>query len=397
MRLITAMLTALVMTGLVSASAHAAFPGHNGELAFVRIDHIDQEVYAVPPGDPPVHLRQGFEPAFSPDGRLIVCRCDRVRRGDEVRGTVVMAADGSRPVEVGNLAMNDPSFSADGTRIAGQLFFPQDDDDRGIWIMDADGANPEQLTTKSDREPVFSPDGQRIAFARDSQSGRNIFDMAVDGSDVRRLTNLRNAFSPDFSPDGTQIVFSASDFSSSGHEALALMDADGQNSQALFVPDSAGRALTPVFSPEGSEVAFELGSSTATHPYAGSHVYAFRLGSVPKGSSPLRQLISITSWGPAWQPVPSGGVDLVPPGTVMTERPGNRGSGRKVVYRFLSTEAASRFECRLDKQAYEACSSPLRFRNLDPGKHLFRVKAIDEAGHVDPTPRLDRFRVGKGK
>jgi TolB protein len=40
----------------------------------------------------------------------------------------------------------------------------------------------------SDAYPSFSPDGQRIAFDSDRDGNNEIYTMALDGTDVRRIT-----------------------------------------------------------------------------------------------------------------------------------------------------------------------------------------------------------------
>jgi len=62
-------------------------------------------------------------------------------------------------------------------------------------------------------------------------------------------------------------------------------------------------------------------------------------------------------------------------------------------YKFTSTEAGSSFECKLDRKNYKPCSSPRTLKRLKPAKHKFKVRAIDAAGNVDPTPAKDKFRV----
>ncbi len=66
---------------------------------------------------------------------------------------------------------------------------------------------------------------------------------------------------------------------------------------------------------------------------------------------------------------------------------------RRATFRFASGEAGSRFQCKLDKQRYRACTSPKTYRRLTRGKHVFRVRARDRAGNVDRTPIVKRFRI----
>lgn len=65
---------------------------------------------------------------------------------------------------------------------------------------------------------------------------------------------------------------------------------------------------------------------------------------------------------------------------------------RRVTFRFTSSKDGSRFLCRLDAKPFRRCTSP-RTYVVGPGRHTFRVKAIDPAGSSDPTPALFRFRV----
>jgi Ca2+-binding RTX toxin-like protein len=62
-----------------------------------------------------------------------------------------------------------------------------------------------------------------------------------------------------------------------------------------------------------------------------------------------------------------------------------------VTIRFAASERSG-FECKLDSRPYRRCRSPLRAR-LAPGRHTFRVYAIDAAGNRDRTPALLRLRV----
>ena len=85
-------------------------------------------------------------------------------------------------------------------------------------------------------------------------------------------------------------------------------------------------------------------------------------------------------------------IDTVRPNTTITSRPRNTTTARTARYRFVSSEAGSRFQCRLDKKSWRTCSSPKKYY-VSRGGHTFRVRAIDSAGNVDSTPAVDRFTV----
>ena len=49
------------------------------------------------------------------------------------------------------------------------------------------------------------------------------------------------------------------------------------------------------------------------------------------------------------------------------------------------------FECRLDKGAWAACTSPYKV-NVKVGKHTIEVRAIDALGNIDATPAKVKFQ-----
>jgi hypothetical protein len=64
-----------------------------------------------------------------------------------------------------------------------------------------------------------------------------------------------------------------------------------------------------------------------------------------------------------------------------------------IVFDFSASEPGSSFECSLDGAAFEACSSPQRYTDVGEGSHNFKVRAIDQAGNVDPTPASHDWTV----
>ena len=84
-------------------------------------------------------------------------------------------------------------------------------------------------------------------------------------------------------------------------------------------------------------------------------------------------------------------VDLTPPQTKI--------SGPRVTadptptFTFRSSEPGSRFKCKLDHGRFHRCRSPQTLGPLDPGRHVFKVKAVDRAGNVDRSPARRRFTI----
>lgn len=81
------------------------------------------------------------------------------------------------------------------------------------------------------------------------------------------------------------------------------------------------------------------------------------------------------------------------PNTRIVRAPARETFEREARFRFASSEAQSSFQCKLDrKKRWRRCASPFK-RAVKPGRHLFRVRAIDRFGNVDPTPARFGWKV----
>jgi parallel beta-helix repeat protein len=67
------------------------------------------------------------------------------------------------------------------------------------------------------------------------------------------------------------------------------------------------------------------------------------------------------------------------------------GTSMSYVFTFASSEANSRFMCKLDAGAYTSCISPNIYSKLSEGPHTFHVYAIDLSGNADQTPSIINF------
>jgi uncharacterized delta-60 repeat protein len=85
--------------------------------------------------------------------------------------------------------------------------------------------------------------------------------------------------------------------------------------------------------------------------------------------------------------------DNTPPDTTITGGPPDATFSTSVTFAFVSSELGSRFQCSFDGAPFSECSSPKSYSNLIDGSHLFRVRAIDAAGNIDPTPAQRTFTV----
>jgi hypothetical protein len=84
--------------------------------------------------------------------------------------------------------------------------------------------------------------------------------------------------------------------------------------------------------------------------------------------------------------------DTDPPETAIVSGPRRRTADTTPRFRFSSSELPEAFECSLDGGHFRFC--PARHAlALVAGRHRLRVRAVDAAGNVDPTPSVASFTV----
>jgi Tol biopolymer transport system component len=90
-----------------------------------------------------------------------------------------------------------------------------------------------------------------------------------------------------------------------------------------------------------------------------------------------------------------GGITYVTPETVITFGPSFKTRKHRPVFRFDDStgQPGSRFVCRIDRHRWRSCDSPRKLRRLRPGRHTFRVRAINALGVSDPHPDRRTFKV----
>lgn len=81
------------------------------------------------------------------------------------------------------------------------------------------------------------------------------------------------------------------------------------------------------------------------------------------------------------------------PQTKIVKGPKGKTAARTVSFGFTADVPGSTFQCKLDKGKFKKCRSPRKYRNLKPGRHVFRVRAVGPTGLVDPAPAKRKFTV----
>ncbi len=269
----------LVVSGLGAGPAQAAFPGENGRVVFTAFAGDTQDIFTIAPNGFDLrnltnHPNTDVDAAYSRDGSRIVF--SSVRDGDAEIYTVAVNGTGLTRLTTtgGNV---DPSFSPDG-RI---VFTSFRDGDAEIYVMNGDGSGQTRLTDVADvdSEPVFSPDGSKIAFQsfRDHANppAPEIYIMNADGTDQTRLTNNPEGNGdPDFSPDGSKIVFTSVRDGNDPDGGVVVGGEVDRRTPEIYSMNADGTAQTrltddtsidaePVYSPDGSRIAFRSNNRTA--------------------------------------------------------------------------------------------------------------------------------------
>jgi hypothetical protein len=85
--------------------------------------------------------------------------------------------------------------------------------------------------------------------------------------------------------------------------------------------------------------------------------------------------------------------DTSPPETTIKSAPGESETSDAAEFAFESSERKSRFRCRLDGVAWQACNSPKSYDGLAAGEHTLEVQAVDKAGNADPSPASHTWTV----
>lgn len=251
----------------------------------------------------------GFNPAWSPDGRQIVCATENTQIAPEDRATVsqlwtVDVATGQKRLLFQGDAVQ-PHWSPHGYRIA---YWAQQAGQRDIFTVRADaGPSEKPVPVTSDPpldwNPVWSPDGKYLYFSSNRGGSMNLWRAPIDepsgkvlgppepvttpspysghiniSRDGRRLVYVQQALSrniesiafdpstekvagervavtkgsyADLSPDGKSLVFSTF---GQQQEDIFVIGVDGKGLRQLT--DDPHRDRYPRWSPDGKRIAF---------------------------------------------------------------------------------------------------------------------------------------------
>jgi YVTN family beta-propeller protein len=240
---------------------------------------------------------------------------------------------------------------------------------------------------------AISPDGSRAYVANASAGASSVSVIAIPADTVVKTIPLANnaapqyiAITPNQAPSASFRSGQAVADSPTSFDATPSSDSDG--TVAGYTWDFG----------DGSPAV--AGGATPTHTYAAPGTYTVRL-TVTDNEGCSTQFVytgqtascngkpaASTSSQVSVAAAPS---DVTPPQATIAKLK-KKYAATRVRIRFSSSETGSTFTCKLDKEPAKACTSPVVYKHLEPGKHKFALVATDAAGNV-AAPVNAKFKV----
>ena len=385
----------------------------------------------------PVHLVDSLNAALDSSGKGTVVWTqsddtqDRVHfRQMDAAGTVLGPTDRSQRVISDDTAEDAVVQSPGAAAVNGDdsvtVVFSQDFDgpgDFGVWtrsISPAGTVSPSvnQIgeTGEDSEEAIIaaSPSGGGSVIYQqydsvDSQRLIRSRQLANDGSAVTPVVTLGSTKDSNDSAYADAIVYDAlgstaalwalttdaSDYEFELHGAIY----DGTGPQVkLWTPSQATAGQGIVVAAEGTdrnsigyEWSFTDGGSAsgqfAKHAFAATGDFTIELTATDSAGNESTETAAIDVL-PAYVAPP------IAPDTRITGKPAKKRKSKKAKFKFKSSLAGSKFECRLDKAGWSSCKSPKKLKKLKKGKHTFRVRAT-KGNLFDKSPASYTWKVRK--
>lgn len=223
-------------------------------------------------GGQPQLLVSGSNPVINDDGSILAFTTQKIDWIDSLSNSdyntsnhlAIMDTDGTNKFLLTYSATDstleniyNPLFSSDGQNIVfSRELSLSDSFISAIYTVNLNG----ELKRLFDLDrtygvyPHFIPNSDEIIFNTGNRYHQKLLNYNITTGDTTEIVTIYECGGLDVSPDGSKIVYSTV---SGFHKEIFIIDIDGQNKKRL-TSNSEGDSFTPVFSPDGSKVVFEL-------------------------------------------------------------------------------------------------------------------------------------------
>ena len=150
-----------------------------------------------------------------------------------------------------------PAYSPDGKQVAFRQNEGRESD--GIFTALVGGENPTRLTSHpGDFGPAWSPDSRQIAFIRYSDNSLSVNIVPALGGTEREVYSMPAALGEGltWSKTGKAVAFTESTIVNPARSWIVMCSLSDSMTRRLTSPPDGYRDTEPVFSPDGSRVAF---------------------------------------------------------------------------------------------------------------------------------------------
>jgi Tol biopolymer transport system component len=255
---VLALLIASACPGAPSTRAGGERPDRPGTAALVyeREASGNRDLYVVPAagGEPrrlTSHPGHDGLPRWTADGAAVMFTSNRT--GNWQLWTVPAEGGEARPVRSNRHTEWQADESPDGRTLA---FLSNRDGPEVLWLLERRSGALRALVRHGRRttmgNPDWSGDGKRILFSSNWRRGHQIYVVDAAGGEAKRISP-KGGCEPRFSPDGTKVVYVGR---RPQRDRSQVLEHDLGTGQERVLVDWPALNYDPVYSPDGSEIAF---------------------------------------------------------------------------------------------------------------------------------------------
>jgi dipeptidyl aminopeptidase/acylaminoacyl peptidase len=261
---------------------------------------------AVPTIDQNLNLHSAAGPQISPDGKHVAYEISKTNWEENAFETEVWVAHVAAPhdpyqLTAGKKSSSSPRWSPDGRTIA---FVSDRDGKRQIYVMSPVGGEARQVTKSETGVTNFKwmPDGKSFLFTASDAPTKEMKDRKEKYGEFEivkseyEMTNLWlqplegkatqitegkdfsvTGFSP--SPDGSKIAFAAAANPTPGSSGSSDLYTVGLSDKTVHkIVNSRGPESNPVWSPDGSQIAFQTANGAEFYFFTNSRIAVVSAG-----------------------------------------------------------------------------------------------------------------------